>query len=366
MPSKREQISQEPTTRLPSQSSFEKIKKDPQSSLTVTSLSAYRRKRSADEHTDDPTLALSPKKLKPTSNSASAGTKTLVATNSKANGSKSTLVPRGTRKKASISHKDESLLRMVCDCSTTNRVTELHFRKIPHSMIDWNSAHHISRINAWRNQIYGRAGLKARSVSLWYEQEDLWFELYFQLSIVESRKRGILLPASRQVRDAFNATFVGSVIQDRAGNDLPPRVERESNAFASKFKRMYPVLRARLNSCIFGKSRDTYIPRITFKMMERYKAMKADIAAKGIECESEYADHLEDWQHFLLHLPDADHVKIQDVTKEEEDNKEMEAKEVDAVAALISLAHSPINSQAALSPTLGGKIHAHSSYTHLD
>jgi hypothetical protein len=106
---------------------------------------------------------------------------------------------------------------MVCDCSTTNRVKELHFRKIPHSMIDWNSAHHISKINAWRNQIYGRAGLKARSVSLWYEKEELWFELYFQLCIAESRKRGFLLPGSRKVRDAFNATFVGTIIQDKAG-----------------------------------------------------------------------------------------------------------------------------------------------------
>ena len=124
-------------------------------------------------------------------------------------------------------------------------------------MIDWNSAHHISKINAWRNQIYGRAGLKARSVSLWYEKEELWFELYFQLCIVESRKRGFLLPGSRKVRDAFNATFVGTIIQDKAGNDLPPRAEREANAFASKFNRMCPVLRARLNNCVFGKSGDT-------------------------------------------------------------------------------------------------------------
>ncbi|CAN9106663.1 unnamed protein product [Alternaria alternata] len=286
---KRDEIGREPATHSSAQYVSKKTKTDQKPPPVLTPLSANKRKRSADEHTAGPALIPSAKKTKPTPNNTSTSSKKPLATASKSYGFKSTLVP------------------------------QLHFRKIPHSMIDWNSAHHISKINAWRNQIYGRADLK---------------------------------PAPK-VRDAFNATFVGTIIQDKVGNDLPPRAEREANAFASKFNRMCPVLRARLNNCVFGKSGDTYMPKITFKMMERYKTMKGEMAAKGVECESEYADHLEDWRHFLSHLPDPEDAEMQDVATEEEDVKEMEAKEVDAVTALISLSHSPINSQVALSPTAG-------------
>jgi hypothetical protein len=57
---------------------------------------------------------------------------------------------------------------------------------------------------------------------------------------------------------------------------------------------------------------------------------------------------------------------MQEVAIEEEDIKKMGAKEVDAVTALISLSHSPINSQIALSPIAGGNIHVRASNTHLD
>jgi len=179
-------------------------------------------------------------------------------------------------------------------------------------------------------------------VSLWYEAEELWFELYFQLSIVEARKRGIMLPGNRQVRDAFNKTFVGRVIKGRGGEDLEPRVEREGNAFASKFNRMFPALRARLNGCVLGRSGDVFVPVITFGMVERYRVMKGKLTERGIEAESEYADGLEEWQWFLSHLPD---VEMEAVVKEEEEAREMEAKEYDAVAALVSLANSPVDSR---------------------
>ncbi|KAI4698599.1 hypothetical protein J4E81_005822 [Alternaria sp. BMP 2799] len=242
------------------------MKLEPQLQPSVISITAQKRKRCADEQTD-PTFTSPAKKLKISTKCAPFTTEKPKSTSRNTPGSKSTLIPRGPRKKATLGVKDSSLLLMLCDSSTTPRkTTELHFRKIPHSLIDWHNPHHISQINAWRNQIYGRAGLKARSVSLWYEAEELWFELYFQLSIVEARKRGIMLPGSRQ-----------------------------------------------------GK-----------------------LAERGIEAESEYADGLEEWRWFLSHLPD---VEMEAVVKEEEEAREMEAKEYDAVAALVSLANSPVDSR---------------------
>ena len=318
------------------------MKLEPQSQPSVISITTQKRKRCAEEQTNL-TLTAPAKKLKASVKCAPVTTEKPTSTSHNTPGSKSTLIPRGPRKKATLGVKDESLLLMICDCSTTPRkTTELHFRKIPHSLIDWHDPRHISQINAWRNQIYGRAGLKARSVSLWYEAEELWFELYFQLSIVEARKRGVMLPGSRQVRDAFNETFVGRVIKGRGGEDLPPRVEREGNAFASKFNRMFPALRARLNGCVVGRSGDVFVPIITFGMVEKYKVMKGNLAKRGIETESEYADGLEEWRWFLSHLPD---VEMQTVVKEEEEAREMKAKEFDAVAALVSLANSPVESR---------------------
>ncbi|KAI4925522.1 hypothetical protein J4E85_007401 [Alternaria conjuncta] len=317
------------------------MKLKPQSQPSVMSITTQKRKRYADEQTNL-TLTSPAKKLKTSTECAPVTTEKPKTTSRNTPGSKSTLIPRAPRKKATLGVKDSSLLLMLCDSSTTpSKTTELHFRKIPHSLIDWHNPHHISQINAWRNQIYGRAGLKARSVSLWYEAEELWFELYFQLSIVEARKRGIMLPGSRQVREAFNKTFVGSVIKGRNGEDLPPRVEREGNAFASKFNRMFPALRARLNGCVLGRSGDVFVPVITFGMVERYRVMKESLAKRGIEAESEYADGLEEWRWFLSHLPD---VKMEADVKEEE-VREMKAKELDAVVALISLANSSVDSR---------------------
>ncbi|KAH8730735.1 hypothetical protein GQ44DRAFT_722985 [Phaeosphaeriaceae sp. PMI808] len=205
---------------------------------------------------------------------------------------KSNLMPRGDRKKAFIGQKDETLLRMVCDDAETGEAKELHFRNMPHSAIDWHDASHISKINNWRNQIYGRAGIKSKAVSLWLPDEELWFELHFQLTIAESRVRGILLPKTSAVLQSFNETFVGRVIRDCHGFDTEPRVERNSNAFASKFNRMCPGLRARLNQSVFGRSGDSFVPGISVEMLEAYKRMKGDMERKGIENESAYSEHL--------------------------------------------------------------------------
>ena len=112
---------------------------------------------------------------------------------------------------------------------------------------------------------------------MWHEMEELWFELYFHLSIAESRKRGIMLPVTKVVRQAFNETFVGQVLQDKDGDDLDIRTERQSNAFASKFNRVCPLLRARLNNCVFGKSGDVFIPKITFEVSSACPKYMCDI-----------------------------------------------------------------------------------------
>jgi hypothetical protein len=214
--------------------------------------------------------------------------------------SQSRLVPHGPRASAKTGHKDETLLRMLCSDTSSGELKELHFRNMPHSAIDWTSTSHINKINNWRNQIYGRAGMKSKDVTVWLPIEELWFELYFHLSIAESRRRGFILPKTSRVLIAFNETFVGQVVKGLKGENTEPRVERKPNAFASKFNRMCPELRARLWQCTFGKSGDVYVPEITLEMVCEYEKMKEDL---GIERESVYAGQLEEWCRLFANLP---------------------------------------------------------------
>jgi hypothetical protein len=46
-----------------------------------------------------------------------------------------------------------------------------------------------------------------KKIVLWLTDEELWMKLYFQLSIAESRKRGMLLPTTPDILVAFNVTF---------------------------------------------------------------------------------------------------------------------------------------------------------------
>jgi hypothetical protein len=170
--------------------------------------------------------------------------------------------------------------------------------------------------------------MKTKSVAMWLRDEELWFELYYHLSIAESRTRGILVPRSSAVHKAFNETLVGQVIKDNRGQDTAPRAERQVNAFASKFTRACPQLKARLNQCVFGKSGDVFVPKITMKMLHAYKEMKTAMEAKGINNESAYSENLVEWQHLFSHLPNSKDVEMQD-----------EFLESDAAAVLLSMAN---------------------------
>jgi hypothetical protein len=249
--------------------------------------------------------------------------------------SKSRLIPRGERKSAKPGQKDETLLRMLCEDTESGELKELHFRNMLHSNIDWNDVNHINKINNWRNQIYGRAGMKSKAVTAWLPDEELWFELYYHLLIAESRVRGMLLPKTVEVLGTFNVTFAGRVIQDHHGYDTAPRTERQPNAFASKFNRMCPELRTRLYQSMFGKSGDVFVPEITLEMLYAYKKMKMDMSNKGIEKESAYAVHLDEWCYLFANLP-----SIGDFGMMAELGSSVEN---DAAAVLISMAMQPVN-----------------------
>lgn len=219
----------------------------------------------------------------------------------KRDGPRTTLMPISERKKAIVGLKDEPMLRILCKDSKTGEEKMLNFRNLPYSQLDWNNPEHIAKINAWRNQIYGRAGMRAKDVTIWLPDEELWFELYYHLSIAMAQARGMLIPKSREVLNSFNATFAPLADGDFDGEKLPG--DRTPNAFASKLNRMCLNLRNRLCASVYSKPGDSFVPTITLDMLDEYKKMKLDLAMKGIYGESAYSDDLEEWKYFLSHLP---------------------------------------------------------------
>ncbi|RMZ74689.1 hect-domain-containing protein [Pyrenophora seminiperda CCB06] len=354
MPTKRKQRHGEPSTSSLSSVPLKKTKTNmqpaskviPKAVPKVIPKAAPKRKRLDDEHTNDASTTLSSsrpvKKARKPLNSAPAKqpthsqpssssialpskkekpvtqTHTQQATKvSKPSATLSSLIPQVPRQRATLGHKDESLLHIIGKSSVTGKRNDLHFRLIPHSSIDWNDAQHINKINSWRNQIYQRAGIKTRLITSWHPLEEIWMELYYQLSIVEAREREIQLPTPKQLRDAFNEIFVGRVLKDKYGGDLDPRSERHATAFGSKFNRMCPVLKARLSNCVSGKGGEGFLPGITFEMLQLYKAEKAALAEKGIKSDSEDADGMEEWQRVLSQLSSIADTETQDLIQEE-------------------------------------------------
>ena len=402
MPTKRRQPHEELSTNWPSGIPLKKIKIIRQPARKATLSAASKTKRPADEYADDASTTLlssrSTKKMKTTPKSApktkqhaasqtsSVLTTTLPSKKQPAPkahtaippsepATSSPLVPHIPRQRATVGHKDESLLHIVGRSTKIGKSNDLRFRLIPHSSIDWNNAQHIAKINSWRNQIYQRAGIKTRLIVSWHELEELWMELYYHFSIAEARKRSIQLPTPKRLRNAFNAMFEGRVLQHRHGGDLEPRSKRHATAFGSKFNRMFPVLKGRLHGCVDGKGAEIFMPEITFGMLLPFEEKKVEMADKGIKTDSEDVDDMEEWQHFLTHLldnTDTDTVtKTQDLAQDEEEDevapeddedlmreeqeektRGLTAQESDVVVALVSLANLPADAQVS-SPSNG-------------
>lgn len=227
----------------------------------------------------------------------------------------SNLTPVHPRERAVVGQKNPALLRMLLDDSKTGKRKELHFKKLIHSEIDWNSAEDIAKINSWRNQLYGRAGMKAKSVTMWHKDEECWLELYYHLLIVEAYQHGLMVPRARDVLDDFNMFFEGAILVDDDGEEIEPRVARKHNAFVSKLNRVVTHLKERLEMVLLGKTGDYFRPGITSNMLAKYKGLKHELEGHGIYEEIfGWGDalggttdwkNLEFWVKFISNLPDA-------------------------------------------------------------
>ncbi|KAJ4364827.1 hypothetical protein N0V95_000671 [Ascochyta clinopodiicola] len=259
---------------------------------------------------------------------------------------KSDLIPTIPRRNAVLGQRNESLLRLPCTNTKTGKDIEQHFQKRNASEIDWNNQRHIEDINNWSNQIYTRAALYVKKVDVWLPDEEAWMELYFHLSIAETRKRGIRQPRIKDIWQAFLQFFGDRALTSKDG-EIVTRKPRTSSAFSAKFRR-FEELAERLRQCMRGKSGDLFMPDINDAMLERFKEMKEEMAAKGLKKESAYAgESLQDWLAFFSHLPTHGYIDDVETDGEEEQLEDSGVafgaveEDIDAAATLISLASQP-------------------------
>ncbi|KAF2449681.1 hypothetical protein P171DRAFT_517351 [Karstenula rhodostoma CBS 690.94] len=256
-----------------------------------------------------------------------------------AKGAISSLVPVGERKMAKRGVVEPEMLRMLCeDRDKNNERKELHFKKIIHADIDWNNKDHIDKINAWRNQIYGRAGIKNKTVLMWHKDEEAWLELFWQLLIVEAGKHGIESPLPKIIRAEFNEFFNGKVLHSASGEELEPRGDRGSGPFSSKLGRLVKALKPYLDEKLRGMNGNTFVPKINREMLEEYQKLKSDLAELGcndqkiipweeVEDEANDKDYVVRCRKYIASLPDQDDAEMED--EDEEDTTLVGSEQLD-------------------------------------
>jgi hypothetical protein len=210
---------------------------------------------------------------------------------------KGILIPIEPRKLAKAGTKDMTMLAMLTKHSKTQELKELHFQNIVYAHIDWKNKTHITKINAWRNQIYGRANLGVKDVTLWNVDEEAWIEMYHVLLLKYAKKHPLRMHPSKEVWTNFNKFFLGKVLVDKDGNDLPPRIERPLASFTSKVTRLCGKMKEQLDVLSKGSLGNDYTPIITQEMIDEYKGIKTTLFSRL----ANYGNIVMNYKTLMLH-----------------------------------------------------------------
>jgi hypothetical protein len=213
------------------------------------------------------------------------------------------------------------------------------------SEIQWDNKKHIKEIHDWHNQIYLRGGVKKRKTQNWKPKEEFWVELYYHVSIAETRRRTIRRPRKNAVGQEFLDFFASRKVMNRYGEN----VQRDMPSFSGKFGRRttFPQLRQRLAEDVMGTTGDGFMPTFTVKVINRFRRLKAVMAAKDVQIDS--VDFLDSskWEDLFLN-PSSDQSENDTVVDDEKENlddpiivRRSVEGDIDAAATLISMAFQP-------------------------
>jgi hypothetical protein len=146
----------------------------------------------------------------------------------------------------------------------------------PHS-INWTDKAHIQEISRWRTTIFRQHDIPPRRHNIAYlpEEVDYLLLLFKKIKAVVEAGHNVKIPGGVPITEEFNKFFVGKVLKDEHGADLPPREMREVLSIHSKLYHTnsgIPALRTVIRKLMETRhGGDVYVPIITEEELRRYQ-----------------------------------------------------------------------------------------------
>jgi hypothetical protein len=159
----------------------------------------------------------------------------------------------------------------------TGKVESHTFQKLSHFFIDWSNKSHIREITKWWYHVLHRRGIHLKRTHTPYvPEEEAWLSLFHKkVKLNIEAGHNIQLPGPIPTLEAFNEFFLGKVLQDPSGEDLPPRGARDEISIKGKLyhgksgiKSMRDVIRKLLEGKHGGV---VYVPIITEDELKQYR-----------------------------------------------------------------------------------------------
>ncbi|KAF2874364.1 hypothetical protein BDV95DRAFT_604550 [Massariosphaeria phaeospora] len=173
---------------------------------------------------------------------------------------------------------------------------EVHIYSKKHGVsLDWNNTQHIQLVHNWRRRLFRTKGMvPIKETSTYAPDEEAYLELFYEkvkATIIAEQKKSngasIILPHITAIAKVFNSFFMGKILKDQKGHDLPPRKFREYPSFKNKIGNKNGKInhvRAEVGKLIEGQAQThAYLPIITVHELLEFREGKMDVQADLIE-----------------------------------------------------------------------------------
>jgi hypothetical protein len=170
----------------------------------------------------------------------------------------------------------EKLTIQLRNSATGEVVTHKLATLSPH-FINWTDKAHIQKISKWRTSIFRQHDIPPRRHNITYlpEEVDYLLLLFKKIKAVVEAGHNVKIPGGVPITEEFNKFFVGKVLKDEHGADLPPREMREVLSIHSKLYHAnsgIPALRMVIRKLMETRHGGiVYVPIITEEELQKYR-----------------------------------------------------------------------------------------------
>jgi hypothetical protein len=161
--------------------------------------------------------------------------------------------------------------------SATGEVVTHKLATLSPHFINWTDKAHIQEISKWRTSIFRQHDIPSRRHNIAYlpEEVDYLLLLFKKIKAVVEAGHNVKIPGGVPITEEFNKFFVGKVLKDEHGADLPPREMREVLSIHSKLYHAnsgIPALRMVIRKLMETRHGGiVYVPIITEEELQKYR-----------------------------------------------------------------------------------------------